>query len=144
MNNNPDLQAIKKHSYPLWIYAMGTIALFLYLCSTMYFFCYELSYHRNLSKKIAKAHYYFTNKDYEQAITLYTKITTDHPEFELGKTRLAKSYFALCKQDGEIDSYLIGLYYLGKESYKQSEINEIAAFLPDHLKEDFFSQFKKA
>ncbi len=126
----------------LYRYALGTFTLFMVFYLVPHFLVYELPYHRNLSARIALAERYFSKKGYLEAISLYADIIDEHTHYKQGRIRLAQAYFALSHFDKKC--YILGLYYLTKETYKDSEIASIQAFLPERYREHFKAQFKRS
>lgn len=134
---------LPRHSYPLHIklFCFSLVLLFLYVTPT--FLCTEFKKHRDVKNKMNEAEDCFIHKDYFNALRLYSFLCSQYNSLELARTRTVQSCFALVNTDPEFYDY--GLSFLKNKKFKNSEIDELAFYLPnEHQKNEFKSIFVEA
>ncbi len=140
MENTSQIQILTPHEYPWWILIPGFLLALLIICTTPFFLLYELPEHRELTARIKSANALFEKADYPDAIELYTEILDDYPLYGQAKVQVAKSFFAMSESDSDL--YEWGMHYLAGETIPHKEFDKIVAYVPEHYREDFLSNFK--
>ena len=104
----------------------------------------ELKLHWDLKNRIAEAEQYFKDKNYLQAMQLYSALVSQYKSFNEARRRVIQSCFALAQDEPGL--YEHGLSYVyAQQKFKDSEIEELAYYLPtDQKKAEFRSIFVKA
>lgn len=146
-SNEPQVlyPTLQKHTYPRWVKFFVGMLLGLLLFTNYDFLSNELAYHRLACGEIQTAKNVFDNKNYHASIKLYQDLLKKYPSYKTAKLNIAKSYFALSKNNFEF--YVAGLLYLDEPSYRKYEIHDVQSYVPENWVHNFkglFTEEKKS
>ena len=107
-----------------------------------YYIKHQLPVYRKIIYKLKTADQFFYKKQYFDALTNYTDIVNEYPNFEYGITKTATCLFALIEPDRNQGYFDLGMYYLSRlKKIDTSTIKEIEKYVPNDYKNEFKNYF---
>ncbi|NRB10507.1 MAG: hypothetical protein HRU35_02685 [Rickettsiaceae bacterium] len=128
MQTNTELQAIKPHIYPIWIWGFFIIIIALIVIN-----CRSLPYYIKNARYIHEGKQLLKNGDIEEALDNFNQIASNLELPKETKLYLARQLF---KRDDEGDREL-AVYYLIGLSLTDKEFDRLSEVMPDNVKSLF-------
>lgn len=141
MTDIQEITPLAKHTYPWWLRIAFYCIVIIFITTLTHFVCFELPYHRDISKKISLAKTYLQTKNHAEAIKVWAKIIELHPECKEARLCISQSLFALSENDIEI--YNMATHYLAGQAFTDSEIKQIREYVPQKYYPFFDQSFEK-